>query len=316
MNHWEGAVDSMISRISLPISPNDYSLVRCWATFVFGPANPMTIGLWNFFHFSRRDSSPRPWYLKKRGVWGGGGMRRISNLQNQPRCIPPPGFCDGWLCFVGSLMGIGGSLFFLLLEGYGFFKKGWRRVGKWNIVEHGPRVRYSTIYKTSRVSFVSQDRGGGSLCLKCKRTEFFLNENLWHALIVTGMEKQFLANLTFFWLVHIQIKKKLHYLYNQSNIWLWISYMYIDIRLYKCFTIVYVTVSQLRIHWTFMCSKYIMLIPAARRVDHVEPETVPLQQLLHLTKHSGFPPIFFQTNKPPKVWKWSQTWSFGCFGGR
>ena len=22
-------------------------------------------------------------------------------------CIPPPGFCDGWLCFVGSLMGIG-----------------------------------------------------------------------------------------------------------------------------------------------------------------------------------------------------------------
>lgn len=29
-------------------------------------------------------------------------------------CIPPPGFCDGWLCFVGSLMGIGGDLAALL----------------------------------------------------------------------------------------------------------------------------------------------------------------------------------------------------------
>lgn len=49
-----------------------------------------------------------------------------------------------------------------------------REQGSGTLVEHGPRVRYSTIYNTSCVSFVSQDRGGGSLCLKCKRTEFFV----------------------------------------------------------------------------------------------------------------------------------------------
>ena len=34
-------------------------------------------------------------------------MAIMAQFERNVRCIPPPGFCDGWLCFCGSLMGIG-----------------------------------------------------------------------------------------------------------------------------------------------------------------------------------------------------------------
>lgn len=201
-----GSVVSMISRISLPSDiakwlpravelhlymwildylVSSYDIFQGVATFI----HPLWESCGSYkmaceiFTLALEGWKTRPWSIPfHAGRGGGSGECGLSGYfwdfqifkTDQPRCIPPPGFCDGWLCFVGSLMGIGAACLFV-----GRWIRLLRSVregeqGSGTLVEHGPRVRYSTIYKTSCVSFVSQDRGGGSLCLKCKRTEFFV----------------------------------------------------------------------------------------------------------------------------------------------